>query len=233
MNKIVPALLGCALTITTLAPAFAAASPETQKDKLSYTIGLQMGMQLATIKEKVDLEKVIKAIREGQAETKPQLSEEEMKAVMAAFQEEINAEQQAQAVLQSSVNKEAAKTFLAENESKEGVVTLDSGLQYKVITKGSGASPAVTDTVRVHYRGSLLNGQEFDSSFKRGEPIEFPVNRVIAGWTEALQLMKEGSKWQLFIPADLAYGERGAGNTIGPNTMLIFEVELLEVKKGE
>jgi FKBP-type peptidyl-prolyl cis-trans isomerase FklB len=233
MNKIVPALLGCALTITTLSPAFASQGLETQKDKLSYTIGLQMGMQLATIKEKVDLDTVLMAIKEGQAETKPKLSEEEMRAVMASFQEEMKAEQQAQAVLRASVNKEAAKTFLAENESKEGVITLDSGLQYKVLTKGSGASPAVTDTVRVHYRGSLINGQEFDSTFKRGEPIEFPVNRVIAGWTEALQLMKEGSKWQLFIPADLAYGERGSGQIIGPNAMLIFEVELLEIKKGE
>lgn len=120
--------------------------------------------------------------------------------------------------------------FLKENAAKEGVKTLPSGLQYKVLKEGDGKSPKATDTVVVHYKGTLINGKEFDSSYKRGEPAEFPVNRVIKGWTEALQLMKEGSKWMLYIPSNLAYGERGAGADIGPNETLIFEVELLKVK---
>lgn len=120
--------------------------------------------------------------------------------------------------------------FLKENAAKEGVKTLPSGLQYKVIKEGEGKSPKATDTVSVHYKGTLIDGKEFDSSYKRGEPAEFPVNRVIKGWTEALQLMKEGSKWMLYIPSNLAYGERGAGADIGPNETLIFEVELLKVK---
>ena len=122
------------------------------------------------------------------------------------------------------------ETYLKENAKKEGVKTLPSGLQYKVVKEGSGKSPKATDTVSVHYRGTLIDGTEFDSSIKRGEPAEFPVNRVIKGWTEALQLMKEGDKWMLYIPSHLAYGERGAGGAIGPNETLIFEVELLKVK---
>jgi FKBP-type peptidyl-prolyl cis-trans isomerase len=120
--------------------------------------------------------------------------------------------------------------YLKENATKEGVKTLPSGLQYKSLKEGSGKSPKATDTVSVHYRGTLIDGTEFDSSIKRGEPAEFPVNRVIKGWTEALQLMKEGDKWMLYIPSQLAYGERGAGGAIGPNETLLFEVELLKVK---
>ena len=123
-----------------------------------------------------------------------------------------------------------AEKFIMENKNKEGVVTLPSGLQYKVLQEGTGRTPTATDTVSTHYRGTLLDGREFDSSYKRNEPTEFPVNRVIKGWTEALQLMKEGSKWMLYIPPHLAYGERGAGGLIGPNETLIFEIELLKVK---
>jgi FKBP-type peptidyl-prolyl cis-trans isomerase len=126
--------------------------------------------------------------------------------------------------------KETGAKFLKENAQKEGVKTLPSGLQYKVIHEGSGKTPKATDTVTVHYRGTLINGKEFDSSYSRGQPAEFPVNRVIAGWTEALQLMKEGSKWMLYIPSNLAYGSRGAGGDIGPDETLIFEVELLKVR---
>jgi len=131
---------------------------------------------------------------------------------------------------QGEKNMTEGPKFLEENKAKEGVVILPSGLQYKVITEGTGKSPKATDKVKVHYRGTLINGKEFDSSFKRNQPAEFPVNGVIKGWTEALQLMKEGSKWELYIPSDLAYGARGAGGDIGPNATLIFEVELLEVK---
>jgi FKBP-type peptidyl-prolyl cis-trans isomerase FklB len=127
-------------------------------------------------------------------------------------------------------NKEDAVTFFAENKKKEGVKTLASGLQYKIITEGKGKNPKATDTVTVHYRGTLIDGKEFDSSYRRGEPATFPVNGVIAGWTEALQLMKAGAKWQIFIPSNLAYEEKGIGNVIGPNAALIFEVELISVK---
>ena len=127
-------------------------------------------------------------------------------------------------------NKIDGEAFLAENKKKEGVKTLPSGLQYSIIKEGAGKMPKATDTVTVNYKGTLIDGTEFDSSYRRGQPVSFPVNGVIAGWTEALQLMKEGSKWQLFIPSELAYGEKGAGNTIGPNAVLIFEVELISIK---
>jgi FKBP-type peptidyl-prolyl cis-trans isomerase len=131
----------------------------------------------------------------------------------------------------AETNLQSGKTFLAENASKEGVITTDSGLQYKVLTKGEGAQPAASDNVTVHYSGTTLDGTEFDSSYKRSQPATFPLNRVIAGWTEGLQLMQEGAKYRFFIPSDLAYGSRGAGRDIGPNATLIFEVELLKVSK--
>ena len=131
---------------------------------------------------------------------------------------------------QGQENQEQGETFLAENGKKEGVVSLPSGLQYKVVDEGTGETPAATDTVVTHYRGTLIDGKEFDSSHRRGEPANFPVNRVIAGWTEALQLMQVGAKWELFIPPDLAYGERGAGREIGPHSTLIFEIELIGIQ---
>jgi FKBP-type peptidyl-prolyl cis-trans isomerase FklB len=230
MKKFVPALFACALTVASLSPAAEATELQTKKDKVSYSIGLQMGMQLSTLEDNIDINKIIMGLQDGQKGAEPKLSEDEIRTVMTEFQTEMQTRQLAKAQLQASVNKEEATTFLAENKNKEGVITLDSGLQYKIITKGTGPSPQATDTVSVHYRGTLINGKEFDSSYKREKPVEFPVNQVIAGWTEALQLMKVGSKWQIFIPADLAYGERGAGQAIEPNAMLIFEVELLEIK---
>jgi FKBP-type peptidyl-prolyl cis-trans isomerase len=131
----------------------------------------------------------------------------------------------------ASENKAAGEAFLAENKTQKGVITLDSGLQYKVITPGAGDSPDINDKVKCHYRGSLINGREFDSSYKRNEPAVFPVNGVIKGWTEALQLMKVGAKWMLYVPSDLAYGDQGAGNVIEPGSTLIFEVELLEIQE--
>lgn len=230
MKKFVPALFACALTVASISPVSGAPELETKKDKVSYSIGLQMGMQLSALEDNIDVNKIIMGLQDGHKGTKPKLSEDEIRTVMTEFQTEMQTRQLAKAQLQASVNKEEASTFLAENKNKEGIITLDSGLQYKIITKGTGPSPQATDTVSVHYRGTLLNGKEFDSSYKREKPVEFPVNQVISGWTEALLLMKVGSKWQIFIPADLAYGERGAGQTIEPNAMLIFEVELLEIK---
>ena len=158
------------------------------------------------------------------------LSEEEMRTVMTAFQKEMAAKQAEMMKSQGEKNKKEGEAFLAENKKKEGVKTLASGLQYKVIKEGTGKTPKATDKVSTHYQGTLIDGTEFDSSYKRGEPATFPVNGVIPGWTEALQLMKVGSKWQLFVPSKLAYGEKGAGPIIGPNAVLIFTVELLAIK---
>jgi len=148
---------------------------------------------------------------------------------MAEFQQRMIARQQEMLRKEAETNLAAGNAFLEENKGKPGVVVLPSGLQYKVLEEGTGRTPTATDRVKVHYQGTFVNGEEFDSSYRRNQPAEFQVNRVIAGWTEALQLMKEGAKWQLFIPADLAYGERGRPPSMPPNSTLIFEVELIEV----
>jgi len=158
------------------------------------------------------------------------MTEEEIRESLSALQKELMEKQAEKTKLMGEKNKKEGEAFLAENKKKEGVVTLPSGLQYKVIKEGTGKQPSADATVETNYRGTLIDGTEFDSSYKRGQAATFPVNGVIAGWTEALQLMKEGAKWQLFVPANLAYGERGAGNVIGPNATLIFEVELISVK---
>jgi FKBP-type peptidyl-prolyl cis-trans isomerase FklB len=160
------------------------------------------------------------------------MTPEKMQETLMEFQAMAQEKQMAAQSKKAAENKAAGEAFLAENKTKKGVKTLESGLQYKVITPGTGDSPDLNDQVKCHYRGSLLNGREFDSSYKRNEPAEFPVNGVIKGWTEALQLMKVGAKWMLFIPSDLAYGDQGAGNVIEPGSTLIFEVELLEIQKS-
>jgi FKBP-type peptidyl-prolyl cis-trans isomerase FklB len=157
------------------------------------------------------------------------MTEEEIRQTMMAFQKEMMAKQEEQMKKAGEKNKKEGEAFLAENKKKEGVITLPSGLQYKVIKAGQGKKPQASDKVTVHYRGTLINGTEFDSSIRRGQPATFPVSGIIPGWSEALQLMQEGAQWQLFIPPNLAYGERGAGNVIGPNSTLIFEVELISV----
>ena len=158
------------------------------------------------------------------------MTDDEAKAALTALQAEARKAQEEKVQVAAEANKKEGDAFLAENKAKPGVVTLPSGLQYKVITEGAGPKPAADDTVVCNYRGTLLNGTEFDSSYKHGQPIEIPVGRVIKGWSEALQLMPVGSKWQLFIPPDLAYGTRGAGDDIGPNATIVFEVDLLSIK---
>jgi len=157
------------------------------------------------------------------------MTEQEYRDTMTAFEREMKLKQVAQLKELTEKNKQEGEAFLAENKKKDAVITLPSGLQYKVIKKGAGKTPKATDTVTVNYRGTLINGTEFDSSYLRGQPASFKVNGVIRGWTEALQLMKEGAEWQLYIPSDLAYGERGAGRDIGPYSTLIFEVELISI----
>ena len=199
-----------------------------QKDKFSYSIGLNIGSNLTRQNVPVNPDLIAAGIKDSIA-GKPQLTPDQVKEVMAGFEKDMEQKQKAAAEKNTS---EGTK-FLEENKKKEGVKTTASGLQYKTIKEGTGAAPKATDTVTVNYRGTLINGTEFDSSYKRGEPATFPVNGVIKGWTEALQLMKAGSKYQLFIPPNLAYGERAVGPDISPNSTLIFDVELLSVKPPE
>lgn len=197
-------------------------------DKVSYAMGLQMGQNFKAGGVEVNLEMFVQGVRDGLSEAEPALRPEEMRQVMQDFQKEMMAKQQAEAVK----NLAESKAFLEENKNKPGVTVSASGLQYKILTEGTGQRPTASDRVKVHYRGTLINGEEFDSSYKRGQPAEFAVKGIIKGWTEALQLMKKGAKWQLFIPPNLAYGQRGTPN-IGPNSVLIFEVELLDIIKQE
>lgn len=203
------------------------------KDKVSYAIGLNIGKSMKKEGLEINPDALAAAMKDVFADAKAQLTDEEVQTVMQDFQKKMMAKQMAAREEGLGKNKAEGEKFLADNKKKEGVKTTASGLQYKVIKDGTGKTPKATDTVKTHYRGTLINGTEFDSSYKRGEPAEFPVNGVIKGWTEALQLMKEGAKWQLFIPSELAYGERGAGGDIGPNSTLIFDIELLSVKAGQ
>ncbi|MCX5830615.1 MAG: FKBP-type peptidyl-prolyl cis-trans isomerase [Deltaproteobacteria bacterium] len=210
--------------------AFGEDELKNKEDKLSYALGLNIGNSFKQQSIEIKPDIFLKGIKDAFAGGKQLLSDDEIRETMVVLNKEL-AEKKAEAMKKlAEKNKEDAVTFFAENKKKEGVKTLASGLQYKIITEGKGKSPKATDTVTVHYRGTLIDGKEFDSSYRRGEPATFPVNGVISGWTEALQLMKVGSKWQLFLPSDLAYGEKGAGNLIGPNAALIFEVELISVK---
>jgi len=199
------------------------------KDKFSYSYGLTLGQNFKLQEMDVDLDIFLKGLKDGVNAAEPMMTAEEIEQTKKEVQEEITAKAKARAEEKAAKNKEAGEAYLAENSEKEGVVTTESGLQYKIIEEGTGPSPSVVDKVTVHYTGTLVDGTEFDSSHKRGEPATFPVGGVIPGWTEALQLMKEGAKWQLVIPSALAYGERGAGPLIGPNAVLVFDVELIKV----
>jgi FKBP-type peptidyl-prolyl cis-trans isomerase FklB len=196
-----------------------------QKDKVSYSIGMQIGFNLSRQKVDINPDVLAAGIKDSLA-GKPQLNPDQVKEVMATFEKDMEQKQKES----GEKNKAEGAKFLEENKKKEGVKTTASGLQYKVVKDGSGAQPKATDTVTVNYRGTLINGTEFDSSYKRGQPATFPVNGVIKGWTEALQLMKVGSKYQLFIPSNLAYGERAVSPDLSANSTLIFDVELLDAK---
>ncbi len=214
-----------------LAGAQEAAAPKDQKDKVSYSIGVEIGKNLKKQSVDVNSEFLVKGVKDAYSGEKLLLTDDEMKEALTAFQREMMAKQMEIAKKTGEKNQKEGEAFLAENKTKEGVKVLPSGLQYKVIKAGTGKKPKATDKVTVHYRGTLIDGTEFDSSYRRGQPVSFPVNGVIAGWTEALQLMEEGAKWQVVIPSKLAYGERGAGPQIGPNATLIFEIELISVEE--
>jgi FKBP-type peptidyl-prolyl cis-trans isomerase FklB len=225
-------LLVIASVLLLASQAFAQGQPtlKTQKEKLSYSIGVDIGSNLKRQQLDVDGALLAQGLKDSLADGKLLLGEQEMKETITAFQKEMMAKNAERMKKLGETNKKDGDAFLAQNKKKPGVVSLPSGLQYKVIKEGTGKVPKATDTVTVHYRGTLVDGTEFDSSFKRGEPATLQVNGVIPGWTEALQKMKTGAKWQLVIPSNLGYGERGAGNMIGPNATLIFDVELVSIK---
>ena len=191
---------------------------------------MNVGTNLQRQSLDVDPAILLQGLKDGLAGSKPLLTEEEARTLLTQLQEDMRKKQAEKAQQMGAANKTEGEAFLAANKNKEGVVTLPSGLQYKILKTGTGPKPTASDSVVCNYRGTLINGTEFDSSYKRGQPATFPVNGVIKGWTEALQLMPVGSKWQLFVPASLAYGDRGAGADIGPNATLIFEVELLSIQ---
>lgn len=198
---------------------------ETESQRVSYGIGRQMGDQLASSNiPDLDLDAVAAGLRDACNQLPSQVEEADLQEAFQSLQ----AKMQAQADQAAGAMRQAGEEFLAENAKREGVVTLASGLQYEVVNAGTGATPSASSTVQTHYEGTLINGEVFDSSYKRGQPAEFPVGGVISGWTEALQLMQEGAKWRLFIPSDLAYGERAAGS-IPPHSTLVFDIELLKV----
>jgi FKBP-type peptidyl-prolyl cis-trans isomerase len=204
---------------------------DTPKNRISYTIGVNIGQDFKGQQMDVDTDLLLKGLKDSLEGKELQLTDEEMVAEIQVFQKEMQAKMVAEREASSGKNQAAGEAFLAENAKKEGVVVTESGLQYKVLEAGEGDSPAASDVVIVHYSGTLIDGTKFDSSYDRGQPATFPVGGVIAGWTEALQLMKPGAKYQLVIPSALAYGERGAGQDIGPNATLLFDVELVSVEK--
>ena len=196
---------------------------QNEKEKLSYCLGANIGMSLQSQGlEDLDVKNFTQALKDVLSKAELKINTEEINNYLQAYFGKIQQEQQNKAL-------EEGKNFLESNKKKTGVTTLESGLQYEVLTEGKGAKPKASDTVTTHYHGTLMSGEVFDSSVERGQPASFPVNGVIAGWVEALQLMAVGSKWRLFVPSNLAYGERGAGQKIGPHTTLIFEVELISI----
>src|SRR6201987_3906994 len=218
--------------------AAAAKSPDgfelkTDKDKASYAIGMNIGQNLKKQSEVIDAGVVERGMKDALAGDKTLMTEDEAKAALVTLQANMRKKQEEQVQQMAETNKKQGDAFLAENKTKAGVVTLPSGLQYKILTEGTGPKPTANDSVICNYKGTLLDRTEFDSSAKHGGPATFPVSGVIKVWTEALQLMPVGSKWQLFVPADLAYGQRGAGAGIGPNSTLIFEVELVSIKSND
>jgi FKBP-type peptidyl-prolyl cis-trans isomerase len=218
--------------LTTLVTSEETLVLKTEREKVSYGIGVEMARNLKKQGIEVDLKLVVKGFTDGLDGVKLLLSEEDLRKTNALFQAGQRQVQRdvRRMALDSNKNKKEGEAFLEENKRKEGVVTLPSGLQYMILRSGDGKKPMEDDTVEVHYRGTLINGSEFDSSYRVGKPAILKVTGVISGWREALKLMTVGSKWKLFIPAELAYGERGAGRYIGPNAALIFEVELMSIK---
>jgi FKBP-type peptidyl-prolyl cis-trans isomerase FklB len=227
--KLATATILClAVNAAALTPAIAADAPKTDEEKFGYAIGFQIGSNLKQQGlTNLDIKAMAQAIDDVLNDRDLKLSMDEMQAAFQAAQQKMMADRDAK----GQAAKTAGEEFLAANKSKPGVTELKSGIQYKVLEKGTGEQPTTADTVVAHYRGTLIDGTEFDSSYKRGEPATFPLSNVIQGWQEVLPLMKVGSKWEVYIPSDLAYGAQGAGGQIGPNETLIFEIELKDIKQ--
>jgi FKBP-type peptidyl-prolyl cis-trans isomerase FklB len=227
-----PAQAPAAKSTAGTAAKSAAAAPElnTDKEKGSYAVGLNIGASLKQQPVDFDLPSLFRGIKDAHDGNKPALTDDEIEAQLKILQAQANQKRDAEMQKAGEANMKEGEAFLAANKAQDGVVTLPSGLQYKILTPGTGDKPSASDTVVCNYRGTFINGTEFDSSYKRGKPAEFQVGGVIKGWTEALQLMPVGSKWQLVVPSDLAYGSRGMGGAIGPDETLIFEVELISIK---
>jgi FKBP-type peptidyl-prolyl cis-trans isomerase FklB len=205
-------------------------APKSEKEKVSYSFGVNIAKNITMQGIEVDQDFFVQGLKDALSGAKTAMTDKDMESTLMAFQQQMMTKMQAKQKVDGEKNIKEGEAFLAANKKKDGVKTLASGLQYKVIKMGNGPKPTSTQTVKCNYRGTLIDGKEFDSSYKRGEPAEFPVTGVIKGWTEALQLMPVGSKWELYVPSSLAYGEGGAGQMIGPNATLIFEVELLSIK---
>ena len=220
-------LAGCALLTTLPVLGMADTTPGTDHEKFSYAVGYQVAESLKRQGAKIDLKSFYQAITDVMTDAKLKLSMQDMQGAVEKFQKQQMAERGAK----GEAAKKAGEKFLAENKKKKGVITTASGLQYQVIKKGKGKKPTATDTVVANYQGALIDGTVFDSSYKRGEPATFALNKVIPGWQEILPMMSVGSKYKVFIPSELGYGARGAGNTIGPNETLVFDIELVDIKK--
>lgn len=230
MSKFLQKSLTAAAIVAALGTAGGAFAQElkTEKDKVSYMVGMDVGKGLSSIKDEIDMAVVIQALQASVKGEKTALTQEEALKVRQDFMTKLQAKRAAEEKVKAETNKKAGDEFLAKNKSKKGVTTTASGLQYEVVKAGTGPKPKDTDTVQVHYTGTLLDGTKFDSSVDRGEPATFPLKGVIPGWTEGLQLMPVGSKYKFYIPSNLAYGENGPG-PIGPNAMLTFDVELIKI----
>lgn len=236
-RKIIAATLGLFLALPVVAQsaentADASASLKTFKEKLSYSVGTDIGKSLEQLKDDVNVDAVILGLKDSIAGKELLLTPEQMKEVQQQFVMQMQAKQQEQLLEMQQKNRKAGDAFLTENKKKDGVVVTESGLQYQILEEGDGAIPSGSDMVTVHYTGTLIDGTKFDSSVDRGQPADLPLNGIIPGWTEALQLMKVGSKARLVIPSDLAYGENGAPPVIEPNSVLVFNVELLGIKEA-
>ncbi len=218
-------LVAISLCIATVGASAGEATPKTDDEKFSYAIGYQIAESVKRQGMEVDVDSLIQAIRDDLTGTPLRISQPEMQAAVVAYQQKKFEEL-------SDKNQKAGKKYLAANKKKPGIVELPSGLQYRIVEEGSGEKPVSSDTVKVHYRGTLIDGTEFDSSYARGEPVTFQIANIINGWQQALILMSEGAKWQVFIPPALAYGSGGAGQNIGPNETLVFEIELVSIEKN-
>jgi FKBP-type peptidyl-prolyl cis-trans isomerase len=224
-------LLLSSLALGACGPTGGTPSLDTEDQKASYGIGLQMGGQLAPAETHIDMDAFLAGVRDGMAGNEPAVPQTELQTALQSLSQRVNAEETERRSAAGEKNAADGEAFLAENAQKEGVTVTESGLQYEVLEEGDGPKPGPTDQVTIQYRGTLIDGTQFDSSYDRGEPATFGVNGVIAGFSEGLQLMSVGSKYRFFIPSDLGYGPNGSGRNIGPNAALIFEVELLGINE--